>query len=68
MSKFITPTKKAWEKRTSPPGHTPSKTNPVIHSIESEDETNEDASHEEEDSALHVSRIYTREDGDHLAM
>jgi hypothetical protein len=33
MSKFITAKKKLLEKRMSLPGRTPSKTNPVIHSI-----------------------------------
>jgi hypothetical protein len=59
-------------KKTSPPGLTPSKANPMVHDIE---DGEEDDDGEEEAAALvqhsrvlHVSEIYYRADGEHLAM
>jgi len=70
VNKFTAPTKPGAAKKTSPPGLTPSKTNPVLHGIEDEDE-HEDSEGETADESsrvLHVSEIYDRAAGNHLAM
>ena len=72
VNEFTTPTKSGAAKKTSPPGLTPSKTNPVLHGIEDEDEHEEDSEGETADDessrVLHVSEIYDRAAGNHLAM
>ena len=59
-------------KKTSPPGLTPSKANPMLHDIEDEDEDEDDgeeaAALVEQNRVLHVSEIYYRSDEKHLAM
>ena len=68
-AQFTTPKKNASEKKTSPPGLTPSKTNPVLHEIADEDEISEDGDESSDDHrVLHVSKIYNRADDSHLAM
>jgi len=70
VNKFTTPLKPGAAKKTSPPGFTPSKTNPVLHGIEDEDE-HEDSEGETADESrrdLHVSKIYDRATDNHLAM
>jgi len=68
-ARFITPKKSASEKKSSPPGRTPSKTNPVLHDIVEEDESSEEGSESSDDHrVLHMSKIYKRTDDGHFAM
>jgi hypothetical protein len=59
-------------KKTSPPGLTPSKANPMLHDIEDDDD-DEDSGEEttaldQHSRVLYVSEIYHRADGKHMAM
>jgi len=66
---FTTPKKSAPEKKSSPLGRTPSKTNPVLHDIVEEDEiSEEEGESNDDDRVLHMSKIYKRTDDGHLAM
>jgi hypothetical protein len=59
-------------KKTSPPGLSPSKANPMVHDIEDGDEDDDGEEQtvalDQQSRVLHVSKIYYRADGKHLAM